>query len=70
MGSFSTQRSQSAKRQSSHQCLFALWGSLHTKSALKSLVKLTPDVLQNKFPSSLIKQASFFTFDLIPSFSI
>jgi hypothetical protein len=38
----------SAKRLSSHQCLFALLGSAHAKAARKTLVKLTPgSVLQN-----------------------
>jgi len=31
----------SAKIQSSHQCLFALWGSALTKAACKMLVKST-----------------------------
>jgi len=31
-----------AKRQSSHQCLFALFGPKHVKAAYKMLVKLTP----------------------------
>jgi len=32
-----------AKRQLSHQCLFALLGSACAKAAHKTLVKLTPD---------------------------
>jgi len=35
--------SKSAKRQSRHQCLFALLGSVYIKAARKTLVKLTPD---------------------------
>jgi len=33
----------SAKRKSSHQCLFVLLGSLRIKASSKTLVKLTPD---------------------------
>jgi len=33
-----------AKRQSSHQCLFSLLGSLRAKAALKMFVNLTPAV--------------------------
>jgi len=40
----------SSKRQSSHQCLFALLGSAHKKPARKVLVKLTPE-LQELIPS-------------------
>jgi len=32
----------STKKQSSHQCLFALLGSAHVKAARKTLVKLIP----------------------------
>jgi len=39
----------SAKRQSSHQCLFALSGSAHEKSARKMLLKLTPVVGKESF---------------------
>jgi len=34
----------SSKRQSSHQCLFTLLGSVHTKASGKTLVKLTSGV--------------------------
>ncbi len=40
---FTSTDPQSAKRQSSHQCHFALLGSAHVKSARKMLVKSTPD---------------------------
>jgi len=36
--------SKSTKRQSRHQCLFALLGSLQAKAAHKTLGKLTPRV--------------------------
>ncbi len=32
----------SAKRESSHQCFFALLGSAHAKAERKALVKMTP----------------------------
>jgi len=43
----------SAKRQSSHQCLFALLGSMRAKAACKMLVKLTQESARNtKLPIS------------------
>jgi len=36
---FTYEDPKSAKRQSSHQCLFALLGSMHAKAARKMLVK-------------------------------
>ncbi len=44
MQSFYAHRSQKPKRQSSHQCLFALLGSFSVKAARKMLVKSTPKV--------------------------
>ncbi len=45
-----------AKRQPSHQCLFALLGSLHAKTAVNFLMKLSPghNLLSNHF-SELLK---------------
>jgi len=42
---FSNADTKPPKRQSSHQCLLVLLGSVFAKAAFKMLVKLTPDVM-------------------------
>ncbi len=49
----------SAKRQPSHQCLFALLGFTHVKADRKTLVKLTPGWSQVLFPDASIDRWSF-----------
>jgi len=43
------------KRKSSHQCLFALMGSVRVKGAHKMLVKLTPEGLPS-LPATVAEQ--------------
>ncbi len=46
---FTRANPQSAKRQSSNQCLFRLLGSSRTKAAHKMFVKLTPEAFHMLF---------------------